>query len=175
MTDVPTRREERFDADWLARNNMAQLPALIMEAIENFPGWLDHQRLVTARAHAYVLHYDADIAPKADAILATDGRDTVAWPKSVEEAELMEKLGFQYLAEYAPEKLTEFGKGRAATDGREIVKELVTASEAFTRLAAQNPAARDDYEPTWPGITVAQFRRLAAAHAKAKEWLEGKG
>lgn len=37
---------------------LAQLPSLIMENIEAVPNWYDSAALITAHAHAYVLHYD---------------------------------------------------------------------------------------------------------------------
>lgn len=36
----------------------------------------------------------------------------IAYPTSLAEAELMEKLGFHYVKEHAPEKLTEWGLER---------------------------------------------------------------
>ncbi len=74
-----------------------------------------------------------------------------------------------------------------ASDGREIVKELVEASEALSvisDIAAHIVSDEAIVDVTYShnhgkkyGIVqrrMKHFRRLAAAHAKAKEWLEGR-
>lgn len=40
------------------RSGLAELPVLIMSNIEDVAGWRDDHALITARAHAYVLHHD---------------------------------------------------------------------------------------------------------------------
>lgn len=63
-----------------------------------------HAALVAIASGAHIVMPASDVQ---------EGR-SVRIPASADEAELMEKLGFQYLAEHAPERLTDDGQIRAA-------------------------------------------------------------
>lgn len=54
----------------------------------------------------------ADYEARIRSALVAQPASSVAIPTSVEQAELMEKVGFAWLAEHAPERLTELGKER---------------------------------------------------------------
>lgn len=54
LGDVGKLLEDGFARD----DQFSALPALIMQNIEAFSGWANSTALITARAHAYVLHHD---------------------------------------------------------------------------------------------------------------------
>ena len=60
----------------------------------------------------------------------------------------------------------------ATGDGREIVKELVETSE--TLAARLGIVGVDDEAIIHMRVCAGEIRRLAAARAKAKDWLEGR-
>ena len=120
--DLATLREALTEAEDVLRDETYTVEADKCKEALAVLDRLEAQESREAEPVAYVgFTKDGDIAysqkePAGDLTPLYTSKQALSVPTSADEAELMEKLGFSWLAEHAPERLTEAGKARAATE-----------------------------------------------------------